>query len=65
MSNDVKKISRSKNKLIAGVCGGIAEYFNVDPTLMRIIYCLLAIFTGVIPFTILYLVMWVIIPEQT
>lgn len=49
--------------MIAGVCKGIAEYFDLDPTLVRIGYILLSIFTmfsGVIA----YIILWIVIPKQ-
>ena len=58
-----KKLLRSKNnRMLAGVCGGIAEYFNIDPTIARIIYVVLffAGCTGLL----LYLIMWLLIPEE-
>jgi phage shock protein C len=63
MSGEVKKLYRSrKARMLAGICGGLGEYFNVDPTMMRLIYVLATIF---LPFMILvYLVMWVIVPEE-
>jgi phage shock protein C len=63
MTDHAKKLYRSKrNKIIAGVCAGIAEYFNIDPTIVRLIYILLTIFTAVAPFVIIYLIMWIIVP---
>lgn len=50
----------SRNRLIGGVCGGIAEYFNVDPTLVRIIAVILALLPG--PAVLAYLIAWIIIP---
>ena len=47
---------------IAGVCGGLAERFNVDPTLMRVLFIVLAIFGGA--GIVLYIAMWIIVPEQ-
>lgn len=57
----VKKLTRSKtDRKIAGVCGGIGEYFNVDPNLIRLIAAILALTgTGVIA----YIIAWIIIPE--
>ena len=58
-----KKLVRSKkNRMIGGVCGGIAEYLGVDPTIVRLIWAFAAVFwgTGII----LYLLAWVIIPEE-
>lgn len=65
MVDNAKRLYRSKkNRVIAGVCAGIAEYLNVDPTIVRLIYILLTIFTAVAPFVLVYLIMWIIVPEQ-
>ena len=56
-----KKLRRSGNKMIAGVCSGIAEYFGWDPTLVRIGYVLLTIFTAFAGIFI-YLILWLIMP---
>jgi len=67
MSNNggSKKLYRSrKNRIIAGVLGGLAEYLQVDVVLLRIIYLLLMFFGNFTFFTILYIIGWVIIPEQ-
>ena len=58
-----KKLQRSANKVLAGVCGGIADYFDVDPTLVRVIYAALAIFTTGFPGLLLYLVLMLIMPQ--
>lgn len=61
----VRKLYRSKkDKIIAGVCGGLAEYFNIDSNLMRVIYILLFVVTGVLPLIIIYLVIWAIVPAR-
>ena len=57
-----KKLTRSTNKILAGVCGGIAEYFDVDPTLVRAIYAILAIFTTGFPGLLLYIILMLIMP---
>jgi phage shock protein C len=54
--------SRS-NRMIAGVVGGFAEYFGMDPTLARVVYVVAALFTAAFPALILYGVLWAIIPE--
>lgn len=58
-----KKLYRStEQKVIAGVCGGIAEYFNVDPVVVRLIW-VISIFLG--GFGILaYIIAWIIIPKR-
>ena len=59
-----KRLFRSRNdRMLCGVCGGIAEYFNIDPTLIRLlvaILCLFSCFTGIIA----YIIAAVIIPEE-
>ena len=59
-----KKLTRSANKILAGVCGGIAEYFDVDPTLVRVCYAALSIFTTGFPGLLLYIVMMLIMPRS-
>jgi phage shock protein C len=61
----MKRLYRSRsNRKIAGICGGLAEYFNVDPTVVRLIAVLLLVFTGFFPLLIVYLICWLIIPEE-
>ena len=58
----MNKLYRSTtNRQIAGVCGGIAEYFGIDPVIVRVIFVVL-FFTGV--GLLLYLIMWVIVPKK-
>jgi len=58
-----RKLYRSKsNRQVAGVCGGLAEYFNLDPTLIRVLFVILAVLGG--SGVILYLAMWIIVPKQ-
>ena len=59
-----KQIRRSAtNQVIAGVCGGIGEYFDVDPTVIRVIFIILAFATG--SGVILYILLWLLIPGST
>ncbi|WP_294594185.1 PspC domain-containing protein [uncultured Bacteroides sp.] len=59
-----KKLTRSRSdKMLAGVCGGLAEYFGLDPSLVRIGYALLTIFTAFAGIPV-YLIMWLIVPEK-
>ena len=58
-----KVLMRSSNAMIAGVCAGIAEYFDVDTTLMRIIAAFFLFATGLLPFTVIYFVMMIIMPK--
>ena len=60
-----KKLYRStSNRMLAGVCGGIAEYFGADPTLIRLAYVLLSVFTVAFPGIIVYIIAAIIIPSD-
>ncbi len=54
----------STDKKIGGVCGGFAEYFDVDATVVRVLTALLGIISGVIPMLIAYLIAWMLIPKR-
>jgi phage shock protein C len=59
----MKKIYRSQtNKKIAGICGGIGEMMDADPTIVRLIVIVLGLMTGFFPFFIAYLIAWWIVP---
>ena len=63
MSDDVKKLNRSTDdRWLGGVCGGLAQYFNIDAILIRILFIILGLIGlgGVL----LYVILWIIIPEQ-
>lgn len=60
----MKRLYRSTtDRKIAGVCGGIAEYFNIDPVIIRVIAVLLLL-PGGLPGFIPYVILWVIVPEK-
>jgi phage shock protein PspC (stress-responsive transcriptional regulator) len=58
-----KKLERSNDRVLGGVCGGIAEYMDFDPVAVRLGYAALTLFTAFagIPF---YIVAWIIMPEK-
>lgn len=56
-----KRLTRSNDKMIGGVCGGLADYLNVDPTIIRIAYVLMVLFAGF--GLLLYLILWLIMPK--
>ncbi|MFQ6114726.1 MAG: PspC domain-containing protein [bacterium] len=61
-----KKLTRSaKDRMIGGVCGGIANYFNIDPSLVRIVWALLTIAGNLVLGVVAYVVMLIIIPEES
>ncbi len=61
----IKRLYRSRtDKVLAGICGGIAEHFNTDPVLVRLIAVVILLCTGIAPGVIAYIVGYFIIPEK-
>lgn len=61
----MSKLTKSAtNRMIAGVCGGLAEYFDMDPTIVRVGYVLLSFLSAAFPGLLLYIVLAVIMPEN-
>jgi phage shock protein C len=64
MTKENKKLYRSEtNKVLAGVCGGLAEYFDIDPTLVRVAFIVFTVLTG--GGIIIYPLMWLLIPSES
>ena len=59
-----KKLTKSSDKMVAGVCAGIADFFEVDPTLVTTGYCLLTFFSWSFPGILLYIILWIIMPNS-
>jgi len=60
-----RRLYRSTNeKVIGGVAGGVAEYLDLDPSIVRVVWAVLALFTAGV-FFVLYIVMWIVVPEGT
>lgn len=58
-----KKLKRSRSEsMIAGVCGGLGDYFGLDPTVVRLVFVLLALLGG--PGLVLYVILWIVMPRQ-
>ena len=53
------------DRKIAGVCGGLAEYMDIDPTVVRLGTVVLGLITGVIPFFVGYILAWIIVPRKS
>ncbi len=59
-----RKLYRSRNRrMVAGVCGGLADYFDIDPTVIRLLFLILAVFGG--SGLVVYLVMWIVVPDAS
>lgn len=63
MAQETKKLYLSRNKQLAGVCGGIAEYFDIDPTIVRIIFVLMVFFAVGSPLLV-YIVLWIVMSDR-
>lgn len=59
-----KKLTRSSNKVIAGVCGGIANYLGWDQAVVRLVYLLVSIFSAAFPGILVYIIFWIVMPEE-
>lgn len=58
-----RPLVRSNNKIIAGVCGGIAEWLGWDPSLFRVLFVIVSIISAAFPGTIVYIILWIIMPS--
>lgn len=59
-----QRLTRSKDKVLGGVCGGLANYFGWDPTFVRLGYVLLSIISAAFPGLLVYIIMWIVMPES-
>ena len=61
----MKRLYRSrKDRMIAGVAGGLGEYLGIDSTIIRLLWLILTVVTGVIPGIVLYVLFWLVIPRE-
>jgi phage shock protein C len=59
-----KKLYRSVNqKMLGGVCGGLAEYLDIDVSIIRLLWVGLALVTALLPMTFFYIIAWIVIPQ--
>lgn len=64
MPDPARPLRRSRaNRQIAGVVGGLAEYFGVDPTLLRVAYVVISIVSAAFPGILVYVLLWLLVPE--
>lgn len=59
-----KRLTRSDDRKLFGVCAGIAEYFDIDPTLIRVLYACITVYTAFFTGIILYILLALIIPNK-
>jgi phage shock protein C len=58
-----RRLTRSRNKMIAGVCAGIAEYFGWEVTLFRVVFVVVSILSVAFPGILVYVVLWIVMPR--
>jgi phage shock protein C len=56
------QLRKSRDKLLAGVCGGIAEWLGWDPTLVRVLYVIVSVVSAAFPGILVYVLLWLIMP---
>jgi phage shock protein C len=54
----------TENKMVAGVLAGIAEYFNYDPTIVRLLFIVLVLITGIVPGILIYILAAILVPKK-
>lgn len=59
-----RRLTRSNNKMIAGVCAGLAEYFGLDVTLVRVLYVIVSLLSAAFPGIIVYIVLMFVMPPE-
>ena len=63
MTSNKRLLRSSSDRWVAGVCGGIAEYFGWDPAIVRLAYVLLSVFSAAFPGLLVYIILWLIMPQ--
>jgi len=58
-----RKLRRSHDQMIAGVCAGLGEYFGIDVTLTRVGFALLSLLSAGFPGTLVYVILWIVMPK--
>lgn len=58
-----RRLTRSDDSMIAGVCGGLAEYFGWSATSVRVLYVILAVVSAAFPGILVYLILWWVMPS--
>jgi len=64
MADGKRVLRKSSNRMIAGVCGGIADWLGWDPTLVRILYVLVSILSVAFPGILVYILLWIVMPKS-
>lgn len=60
-----RPLRRSRDdRVVAGVVGGLAHYFGIDPTMARVLYVVVSVLSAAFPGLLVYIIMWVLVPEE-
>ena len=59
------RLTRSNNRVIAGVCAGLADWLGWDIALVRLLYLIISIFSAGFPGILAYIILWIVMPEET
>jgi phage shock protein PspC (stress-responsive transcriptional regulator) len=59
-----RPLRRSRQRLLAGVCGGLADWLGWDRTLVRVLYVLVSVLSAAFPGLLVYVILWILIPEE-
>ena len=59
-----QRLERSNDKVLAGVCGGIAEYYGWDAAKVRLLYVLVSILSAAFPGVLVYIILWAVMPSK-
>ncbi len=65
MTTAEHKLSRSSDKVLGGVCAGIAKYFGWDPAITRLLYVIISVASAAFPGTLVYLILWMLLPKES
>jgi len=58
------RLERTRNKVIAGVCGGLANFLGWDTALVRLLYLIISIISAAFPGVLVYIILWIVMPEE-
>lgn len=65
MADPSQPLKRSRsNRMIAGVCGGLAQWLGWSPSVVRFLYVIVSIFSAAFPGILVYIILWVVMPEE-
>lgn len=63
MTTETPRLRRSNDHIIAGVCGGIAEWLGWDPTIVRLLYAMFTLLSVAFPGILVYIILWIVMPK--